>query len=216
MTSTDAVSTETSDASVLARSAVTDFKKGLLREAAKEVFSKRGIRDTSVRQIAKTAGYTTSAIYTHYASVEELYGDIVRESLDILLTEIRDLTTGEVDGQEVARTLRYFYRYYITRPREFELSFHLYDGIRPHGLGDELNGELNALMTSVLQEIGHSFVLDGLATEEESLTRGTEAATYVFGLLLMYHTRRLQILGQDPDKLLDHYLGLVQRPTPRA
>ncbi|WP_214105645.1 TetR/AcrR family transcriptional regulator [Acrocarpospora catenulata] len=194
-----------------ARAAVTDFKRGLLREAAKEVFSKKGIRDTSVREIAKAAGYATSAIYTHYGSVEELYGDIVRESLEILLGEIRAQLADETgEGQRVSRCVRTLYRYYITRPRDFELSFHLYDGIRPHGLNTELNTELNAVMTSVFQAIGEAFVADGLATEQDALARSTEASTYAFGLLLMFHTRRLFLLDQDADSLLDHYLNQVQ------
>jgi AcrR family transcriptional regulator len=198
-----------------ARTAVADFKKGLLREAAKEVFSQRGIRDTSVRQIATAAGYTTSAIYTHYSSVEELYGDIVRESLETLLEELTSIREDAKDGHAVSHALRRFHLYYIDNPREFELSFHLYDGIRPHGLGEKLNGELNALMKSVFGEIGKAFIADGLADETTAMTRSTEACTFVFGLLLMYHTRRLFLLGADHERLLADYVRMVES-TPSA
>lgn len=200
--------TDTSEAQTQARTAVTDFKKSLLRDAAKEVFSTRGIREASVRQIAKTAGYTTSAIYTHYGSVEELYGDIVRESLELLLDDLR-LISADSPGMTAA-SLRAFFAYYLTRPREFELSFHLYDGVRPHGLGDDLNSELNDLMRSVFRRIGDAFVTDGLATDDTAMSRATQACTFVFGLLLMFHTRRLFLLDEDPESLLEGYLALVQ------
>lgn len=202
--------TSPEDAPTLARAAVADFKKGLLREAAKEVFSKRGVRGTSVREIAKAAGYTTSAIYTHYAKVEELYGDIVRESLEALLLQLRSRDASTPPGDKVAVALSTFHHYYVERPREFELSFHLYDGIRPHGLGDKLNDDLNALMKDVFREIAAAFVGDGLATEPDAMTRATGACTFVFGLLLMFHTRRLFLLSEDHERLLEDYLALLR------
>jgi TetR/AcrR family transcriptional regulator len=201
----------TDEARVSARAAVTDFKKGLLRDAAKEVFARRGIRDTSVREIAKTAGYATSAIYTHYRSVEELYADIVRESLVALLAELRAAAVSGVDGQRTSATLRALYRFYRDRPREFELSFHLYGGIRPQGLGDRRDEELNALMREAVREVGQAYVRDGLATERSASAHATTGVAYVFGLLLMHQTKRLALLGQDADTLLEQHLALVQR-----
>jgi AcrR family transcriptional regulator len=194
---------------VSARIAVTDFKKGLLRDAAKEVFAKRGIRDASVREIAKTAGYATSAIYTHYRSVEELYGDIVRESLEALLAAIRAARASAVDGERADATLRGLYRFYADRPQDFELSFHLYDGIRPLGLSDRLIDSLNGLMREVLGEIDRAFAADGMPSDDQSATRAAAGLTFVFGLLLMHQTNRLALLSQDADRLLEQHLQLI-------
>ena len=65
--------------------AVVAVKRELIRSAAKQLFAQQGLDGTSVREIAKQAGYTTGAIYFHYANKEELYADILRESLDTLL-----------------------------------------------------------------------------------------------------------------------------------
>ena len=58
--------------------AVNALKRDLIREAAKRVFLARGLSAASVREIALQAGYTTGAIYFHYASKEEIYADVLR------------------------------------------------------------------------------------------------------------------------------------------
>ena len=57
--------------------AVNALKRDLIREAAKRVFLARGLSAASVREIALQAGYTTGAIYFHYASKEEIYADVL-------------------------------------------------------------------------------------------------------------------------------------------
>ncbi|XSC47523.1 TetR/AcrR family transcriptional regulator [Bradyrhizobium sp. RDT10] len=59
---------------------VDGVKRELIRSAAKKLFAVSGLDGTSVREIAKLAGYTTGAIYFHYGSKEELYADILRDS----------------------------------------------------------------------------------------------------------------------------------------
>ena len=61
--------------------AVNALKRELIREAAKRVFLARGLSAASVREIALQAGYTTGAIYFHYASKEEIYADVLSASL---------------------------------------------------------------------------------------------------------------------------------------
>ena len=60
------------------RQAVDTVKRELIRSAAKKLFAEAGLDGTSVREIARLAGYTTGAIYFHYANKEELYADILR------------------------------------------------------------------------------------------------------------------------------------------
>ena len=64
--------------------AVNALKRDLIREAAKRVFLARGLSAASVREIALQAGYTTGAIYFHYASKEEIYADVLSGSLSAL------------------------------------------------------------------------------------------------------------------------------------
>ena len=56
-------------------------KKQQIIDAAIRVISNQGIEQTSVREIAAAAGLTTGAIYYHYKNKEELFQDIVNESI---------------------------------------------------------------------------------------------------------------------------------------
>ena len=76
-------------------SAVNALKRDLIREAAKRVFVARGLSAASVREIAQQAGYTTGAIYFHYASKEEIYADVLRESLAALHEAVSSAAAAE-------------------------------------------------------------------------------------------------------------------------
>src|SRR3954471_3812383 len=121
------------DAVVARKAAVNDYKRSLIRDAAKDVFTREGIDGASLRAIAKQAGYTTGAIYVHYATKEELYADVLGESLDALLAQ---LEPARGDASEVLHALLGFYR---DRPHDFDLSFYLFGGTRPVGLNAELD-----------------------------------------------------------------------------
>lgn len=176
------------------RVAISDYKRSLIREAARDVFAREGIDGASLRSIAKTAGCTTGAIYVHFATKEELYADVLRESLQTLVDELEAVRGAP---RQVLRALLDFYR---ERPPDFDLSFYLYGGTRPAGLNADLDRELNARMVQIVDLVG-----EGLGPPERTRHLGTVATSYVFGLLLMLQTGRLHVLGQDPGALLDTY-----------
>ena len=85
------------------KQAVVAVKRELIRSAAKQLFAEQGLDGTSVREIAKQAGYTTGAIYFHYANKEELYADILRESLDNLLGCVASSVDGAIEAVSPSR-----------------------------------------------------------------------------------------------------------------
>ncbi|TCP50082.1 TetR family transcriptional regulator [Tamaricihabitans halophyticus] len=52
-----------------------------LREAAREVFAERGYHGASIRDIAKRAGLSLSALYYWYASKQELFAALLEDSV---------------------------------------------------------------------------------------------------------------------------------------
>ncbi|MFF5989406.1 TetR/AcrR family transcriptional regulator [Prauserella flavalba] len=78
-----------------------------IQEAALELFSEQGVRQTSLRQIADRLGLTKPALYYHFASREELVASLLQpltDDLDALLAE--DEAAGDVDARELLG--RYF------------------------------------------------------------------------------------------------------------
>lgn len=184
---------------------VRRFKRELIRHAAAQVFAAHGIEGASMREIARTAGYTTGAIYTYFASKEDLYAEVLRDSLESLLTEVRDAADAASEHRAAA-ALRGLWTFYDTRRADFELGFYLYGGARPVGLTRELDRELNARLDRVIDVIGHGLVADGIVVPARAHRAAVAEAVWVFGLLLMAKTGRLRSLGEDAATQLDDHL----------
>jgi len=191
------------------RGAVREFKKGLIRDAAKRIFAERGIDAASMREIAQAAGYTTGAIYTYFDTKEELYAEVLRDSLHALQSEVATTVETSPDRPASAAALHGLWSFYDTHPADFELGFYLYGGVRPAGLNKKLDEELNTLFDQVMTLIAHGLITDGLATEQTAHHLAVVHATWVFGLLLMTKTGRVKSVRDDAETMLDSYLKMV-------
>jgi AcrR family transcriptional regulator len=189
------------------RVAVGAFKRTLIREAAKQVFVKVGLNETSVREIARVAGCTTGAIYSQYESKEAVYADILRESLQDMAEAVGGAAQAARIGSKGAAALRAWFEYFRDRPAEYDLGFYLYGGAKPAGVGKELNRELNVRLKRVYAAAADALEADGLADAANKHERSVAGASWMFGLLLMLRTGRLRILALDVDKLVDQALA---------
>jgi AcrR family transcriptional regulator len=198
------------------KAAVSAFKKELIRDAAKRVFVEAGLQGASVREIAKAAGYTTGAIYAQYASKEEVYADILRESLTDMANALEQAAAAAEPGRRGAAALRAWYIYFRDRPAEFDLGFYLYGGVKPAGVGKELNRELNVRLKRVYAVVADALEADGLATASEKHERCVAGASWMFGILLMLKTGRLKILAVDVERLVDECLATFYRGIPSS
>jgi AcrR family transcriptional regulator len=195
------------------KAAVSAFKRELIREAAKRVFVEVGLPQTSVREIAKEAGYTTGAIYAQYASKEEVYADILRESLTSMAVAVEQAAAVAQVGRKGAAALRAWFEYFRERPAEYDLGFYLYGGAKPAGVGKDLNRELNVRLKRVYAAAADALEADGLVKASEKHERAVAGASWMFGLLLMFRTGRLKILAVDVDLLVDECLATFYRGT---
>jgi AcrR family transcriptional regulator len=195
------------------KAAVSAFKRELIREAAKRVFAEVGLHQTSVREIAKAAGYTTGAIYAQYASKEEVYADILRESLTSMAIAVEQAAAAAQTGRKGAAALRAWFEYFRERPVEYDLGFYLYGGAKPAGVGKDLNRELNVRLKRVYTAAADALQADGLVRASEKHERAVAGASWMFGILLMFRTGRLKILAVDVDLLVDECLATFYRGT---
>lgn len=195
------------------KAAVSAFKRELIREAAKRVFVEVGLHATSVREIAKEAGYTTGAIYAQYASKEDVYADILRESLTSMANAVEQAAAAAQVGRKGAAALRAWFEYFRERPAEYDLGFYLYGGAKPAGVGKDLNRELNVRLKRVYAAAADALEADGLVKASEKHERAVAGASWMFGVLLMFRTGRLKILAVDVDLLVDECLATFYRGT---
>jgi AcrR family transcriptional regulator len=189
------------------------FRRDAVLAAAQRVFAEAGLEGATVRAIAQEAGYTAGAVYSYYPTKEAIYADILSHSLTTLKDSVVTAIERETDNETRLRAaITAFFDYYRLSPRELDLGLYLFRGLRPMGLGPELDRQLNSRLIAVLQKIAGTISqfggLDPLAAQRETIA----SMCHVLGVLLMANTGRLKILDSDPQSLLQHYLdNLVAR-----
>ena len=196
--------------------AMTDVRRALVLDAARAVFEKLGIEGASIREIARAAGYTPGAIYFYYDSKEAIYGALLAQSLERLNDRVAQAGTGALDpaAQLEAKASAWF-DFYADNPRELDLGFYLVQGMRPRGLNATLNEQLNSRLRDALQPCEAALQALGL-TGEAALRETTALFAHGVGLLLLKHTGRIRMFGQDATLLFDAYvIGLLERVRQR-
>ena len=192
--------------------AVNDLKRQMILQAARRVFEKDGLLKANVRAIASEAGYTASAIYNHYENKEEIYGDLLQQSLDQLNSAVHEGHQYNLPADKrVSHDAMAFYDFYLKNPRELDLGFYFFQEMKPLGLTPALNEHLNQRLQDALsgvatglQELGCS---PALAARETTALFG-----HCVGLLLLTHTGRIRMFGQDGRELFAMYVeGLIKR-----
>lgn len=64
------------------------------------MFAERGLRATTVRDIADSAGILSGSLYHHFASKEEMVDDLLRGFLDWLFARYREILDNESNPLE--------------------------------------------------------------------------------------------------------------------
>lgn len=189
---------------------VAEAKRKIILDAALRVFADKGLHETNVRAIAKEAGYTPGAIYGYFPSKEHIYAAALRESL----TRLQNATESAAAAADSARE-RFvaagiaFFDFYNANPRDLDMGFYLFGGgIQPRGLSEELNRELNASLLATLEPARLATIELG-ASETEASGLTADMFAHASGLLLLAHTKRIELFHLDARQLMLNHLDQV-------
>jgi AcrR family transcriptional regulator len=75
----------------------TDRRSEIL-DVAKEIFSERGIKATTVRQIGSSAGILSGSLYHHFGSKLDIVDAILRDFFEGLVERYAEIAGGDGDG----------------------------------------------------------------------------------------------------------------------
>jgi AcrR family transcriptional regulator len=197
--------------------AQTDSRRAGVLDAARAVFERLGIEGASIREIAKQAGYTPGAIYFYFENKEAIYGALLAESLERLNAAVDAAGDGAMPpGDLLEAKANAWFGFYAANPRDLDLGFYLVQGMRPRGLTAELNEQLNDRLHDALQPCEAALQAMGLGAED-ALRENTALFAHGVGLLLLQHTGRIRMFGQDAMMLFDAYLiSLLERLQTRS
>jgi AcrR family transcriptional regulator len=189
------------------RKAVSDLKRRLIMEAARQVFEAEGLDGASLRAIAMAAGYTPAALYFHFESKEAIYAEALRESLASLKKAIaRAVTRAATPADRLRAAAMAFFRYYADNPRDLDLGFYLFrGGMKPHGLGKERDEMLNTALESAMHPIADAGQALGARRDEARLLMA-DIFAHAAGLLLLAHTGRIRLFGASAPPLMERFI----------
>lgn len=200
------------DAKLQRQQALNDSRRALVLDAARAVFGRLGIEGASIREIAKQAGYTPGAIYSYFDNKEAIYGALLAESLERLNTVVDAAGSADSSPADLleAKASAWF-GFYAANPRDLDLGFYLVQGMQPRGLTSELNHQLNDRLHDALRPCETALQAMGL-NAEDALRENTSLFAHGVGLLLLQHTGRIRMFGQDATLLFEAYvISLVER-----
>ncbi len=216
--------------------AVADVKRAHVLAAARTAFFELGLDGASMREIARRAGYTPGAIYSYFASKEDIYGALLGESLERLNVSVAAAVApqGAVQtlspqgavadaharapanaGAPLVVAATAFFDFYRENPRDLDLGFYLFQGMRPRGLTPALNERLNARLRDALAPTAHALLalgFDAAAAQAET----TALFAHSVGLLVLSHTGRIRMFRQESRALFGHYVEALLARAPVA
>lgn len=186
-------------------------RRNKILEAAKEVFQEAGLEGANIRQIARRAGYTPGALYFHFRNKEEIYGDLLADSLERLNQSMGEAgqRARTVRGRLLAKALALF-NFYSLHPRDLDLGFYLFHGMKPKGLTPELNARLNQRLMDALAPVQSALREAGLS-DSQAQRETASLFGHCVGLLLLQHTGRIRMFNQDSAILFRQYVDHLYR-----
>ncbi len=193
--------------------AVNHLKRSLILDAARKVFDTVGLEGASLRAIAAEAGYTPAALYFHFDSKEAIYAEALQASLANLGDAVAEAAARPRDPRERFRAAAMaFFDFYAENPQDLDLGFYLFrGGMKPKGLGRKRDQELNASLAAALRPIATAAEALGAAPREANLLM-VEAFAHAAGLLLLAHTGRIRMFGEQASALMTRFVdGQIAR-----
>jgi AcrR family transcriptional regulator len=205
----------------LRQQALADARREHILSAARAVFIELGLEAVSMREIAKRAGYTAGAIYSYFASKEEIYGALLAESLerlnDFVNLAAEDVAVDQKDQSafaELHKSALAFYEFYRDNPRDLDLGFYLFQGLKPRGLTNEWDSQLNGRLRAAMQHQEAALIKLGCSKKDVD-TELTAIFAHIVGVLLLNHTGRIRMFGKGADELIIHYLDHLVLRLPK-
>lgn len=189
------------------REAVSEHKRELILDAARQVFAEEGLDGASLRAIAVRAGYTPAALYFHFESKEAMYAEVLHASLQSLGAAVTQAVAQTKTAQEKLKAAAMsFFGFYAENPRDLDLGFYLFrGGMKPSGLGHERDVKLNAALEAALRPIAEAAVDLG-ATQQRANFLTVDCFAHAAGLLLLLHTGRIRMFGASAPELMEAYV----------
>lgn len=185
------------------------FKRRRILEAAAALFQSKGLGGTTMRAIAQAAGYSTGAPYAYYQSKEEIFADLVNQSLADATRAIKQAAQSSLPTRALIRAVfTAFYKYYSDNPAELQLCLSLYSSIetKQTGLPEKIDAQFNSRLMALLGTMANALHTNTHLTADDAQAETMGCFSFMVGVLALQSTGRLEILGAGAQEMVDRYM----------
>jgi len=166
-------------------------------EAAATLFSRKGFRGTTTREIAGAVGVSEAMLFKHFATKEELYAAIIETRSHG--RRVLDAAVAAAEREDDAEVLRTLAREMIERTRTdatlMRLTF--FSALEGHALSDMM---FRSRVQQLDEFLSRYFEKRNAAGAFRSLD-ALQAAWNFLGMVA-YHVQRQELFGQKPPRHL--------------
>jgi len=166
-------------------------------DAAATLFSRKGFRGTTTREIAGAVGVSEAMLFKHFATKEELYAAIIETRSHG--RRVLDTAVAAAEREDDAEVLRTLAREMIERTRTdatlMRLTF--FSALEGHALSDMMFRSRVQQLDEFLSRYFEKRIAAGAFRSLDAL----QAAWNFLGMVA-YHVQRQELFGQKPPRHL--------------
>ncbi|WP_169567371.1 TetR/AcrR family transcriptional regulator [Sneathiella limimaris] len=191
------------------REEIQNYKRQKILDAASRLFQQNGLEGTTMRAIAKQAGYSTGAPYAYFQSKEEIYSELLFVSLKNLTTAVKAASqNANSPTEKVTSAFRAYAQFYLRHPEDLQLGLYLFSSgqVRKQGFSDETNRLLNGKLTALLGSMAHLVHQAADLEAETAQTETLDTISFITGTLILSETGRLSLFGASAEEMIDRHI----------
>jgi AcrR family transcriptional regulator len=183
--------------------ATHEFKRKAILKAARAVFAREGASGLTIRAVATEAGYAAGAVYSYFASKDEIAAQLIAEDLAALAKRLKDADAPMINIDATRRLGRLAAETFRALEAQGDLLMLAGDALTSDALPSEIDRLLNGRLIAALMALGGPMQAGDQASEEARLSTVATAAL-VLGTAMLDRAGRLSVLGVEPEALLTH------------
>ncbi len=202
---------------MLRKEAERETRQQFIIDAAKCLYSEKGIENTSMEDIADAAEYTRRTLYSYFANKDEICLMALIEDMQIRWQKQKEAVSQVGTGLEKLKAwAESLYRYVKREPHSIRLQFYWdYIGVNPELFSAEVFDRFKVINTELADGLIDIFNLgnkDGSIRSDcnNNMTISQFLGSFR-GILNRAITPTYSFIKTDPDEYIAHFLTLFCR-----
>lgn len=187
---------------------LSQIKRQIILDSAMNVFTQAGLEGATIRAIASDAEMSTGAVYSMFEGKEDIYAELLKDSLDALLARLTETqATAQSPKEAVSNAIWAFFDFYAENPHAFQMGLYSFSGLRRTGVGRERGEKLDARLVDALAPMRQAFA-DAIPDASPGTVSGMQARVFAFllGTLSMQMTGRDKSLGSVAREIVADFV----------